>query len=212
MEKKTYNAIVASLDEKWRPMLCSTSKIDKASDNCALCKVFADGSICDGCPVKEKTGENSCNNSPYEEWFKHQKRVHFHHKGNMHRVEGCERCITLVAKEVVFLESLLLDEKSEVDKFNVQALKDLIEGKIATRTGASKDGDNSFIDESVLIHKVSEEGIIYQSKHWMGVKSDTPATVGPKWLDDNWGLYTGPVTDGIQKLIKLLMSGEKKGQ
>ncbi len=45
---------------------------DKGVDNCPLCRMFwkesPEGVIsCDGCPVKECTGENGCRETPYDD-------------------------------------------------------------------------------------------------------------------------------------------------
>jgi hypothetical protein len=47
---------------------------DNEEDNCPLCYEYNKRSAnsvsyCDGCPIKENTGQQCCNGSPYEAWL-----------------------------------------------------------------------------------------------------------------------------------------------
>ena len=50
--------------EKWERIVAGTGR-DYGANNCALCDRFPS---CIGCPVMEKTGLPSCENSPYDDW------------------------------------------------------------------------------------------------------------------------------------------------
>jgi hypothetical protein len=67
MDEKTLTALEGSI-EKWEKIACGTGE-DLQSDNCPLCQVFLVKNFnCSGCPVYEKTGTMSCENSPYDVW------------------------------------------------------------------------------------------------------------------------------------------------
>ena len=62
--------------EKWEN-IAFHGGIDDHAGNCQLCIKYhkyivlvlgVGGTICDGCPVKEKTGKHGCKGTPYEEW------------------------------------------------------------------------------------------------------------------------------------------------
>ena len=65
MNKVTKAALGASI-EKWKRNSVAESQDAYLIDvvNCPLCDLFF-SYYCDGCPVKEKTGENSCYETPY---------------------------------------------------------------------------------------------------------------------------------------------------
>lgn len=76
-----------------------------SSDNCALCRRF-NSNECEGCPVKERTGQSICKGSPYHEaarlWY-------------VCRGEGLIPCTQAKFKraarrELAFLKSLLPQE------------------------------------------------------------------------------------------------------
>ncbi len=70
MDERTLEALKGSI-AKWEAIVAGTDA-DRGTANCPLCKLFADtasiGDACNGCPVKEKTGERGCNGTPYERW------------------------------------------------------------------------------------------------------------------------------------------------
>lgn len=68
MDEKTLAALRGSI-EKWRGVAAGNIE-DRGWRNCPLCKKFrvvaTDGlSVCDGCPVSERTGQDGCHGSPY---------------------------------------------------------------------------------------------------------------------------------------------------
>ena len=62
MNEKTKEALEGSIN-KWYNIVIG-KEVDKGANNCPLCKVFFDKD-CWGCPVRNKTGEMNCYNSPY---------------------------------------------------------------------------------------------------------------------------------------------------
>ena len=69
MDKKTLKALKGSI-EKWEKIVAGTGK-DEGPNNCPLCKLFnkiegEEKYACNGCPVKEETGQKYCWNTPYE--------------------------------------------------------------------------------------------------------------------------------------------------
>jgi hypothetical protein len=65
MDKRTANALEASIAHWERNVAIETPKgISLGSAACALCTEFRPS--CDGCPVKDETGEKDCIGSPYE--------------------------------------------------------------------------------------------------------------------------------------------------
>lgn len=73
MDEKTLTALRGSI-AKWRAIVDGTGT-DDGPRNCPLCKMFLlgrDGMIfsrdsdrCKGCPIPEKTGHISCDDTPY---------------------------------------------------------------------------------------------------------------------------------------------------
>lgn len=66
MNKKTLRALKGSI-RKWEEIVAGKA-CDYGSDNCPLCQLFFYTDFCEGCPVKAKTGEQSCSGSPYDKW------------------------------------------------------------------------------------------------------------------------------------------------
>jgi hypothetical protein len=73
MDAETLKALRGSI-AKWQAIVDGTGK-DLGAENCPLCWKFnkwyvygTSAGDCDGCPVKERTGENGCRSSPHEEW------------------------------------------------------------------------------------------------------------------------------------------------
>ena len=95
---------------KWYGVLDGTV-LDHGSKNCPLCKRFRniqDYFSCNGCHVKEKSRENGCGNTPYQDWYSHHLKKHakvrFQTKGR--RIQ-CPKCYELAVREVKFLKSLV---------------------------------------------------------------------------------------------------------
>lgn len=64
MKPATLKALRGSI-KKWQGIRAGTME-DLGADNCPLCKLFLSREYCSGCPVAGKTGQDSCNGSPYE--------------------------------------------------------------------------------------------------------------------------------------------------
>lgn len=109
MDNETLDALKGSIEHKWAPIVETTTALDNGRMNCNLCTVFLEKD-CNGCPVKETTGHEGCDFTPYMEWRAHQQA---HIRGedyvdtNFHRREGCEECLRLATNELIFLKSLL---------------------------------------------------------------------------------------------------------
>ncbi len=103
MNKETLKALRRSI-RKWEK-LAEGKGADKGMDNCPLCKMFPS---CQECPVFEKTGYRDCVETPYISWGVHHVKKH---RGglitNLVPAKGCPECLTLAAKELFFLRSLL---------------------------------------------------------------------------------------------------------
>jgi hypothetical protein len=84
-------------------------KKETASEDCPLCQhYFTWGKhlepICEGCPIKELTGRNSCVNTPYEVW------LDYHGTENPRAPKGVfddtSQQIALI--ELIFLHQIIL--------------------------------------------------------------------------------------------------------
>ena len=62
MPARTLKALKGSV-RKWEKIVAG-DMVDKADANCPLCQMFA-RITCDGCPVKAKSGQDQCWNTPY---------------------------------------------------------------------------------------------------------------------------------------------------
>jgi hypothetical protein len=75
MNEETLHALRGSI-EKWERIVAGAA--NNGPDDCPLCAMFNrlfslgartfPGFGCDGCPVKERTGKNGCNDTPYVEF------------------------------------------------------------------------------------------------------------------------------------------------
>lgn len=70
MSSETLEALLGSI-AKWRGIVAGTMK-DEGQDNCPLCQTFYRGD-CDGCPVKEHTGEELCQGTPYMDYTEERR-------------------------------------------------------------------------------------------------------------------------------------------
>ena len=71
MDKRTRTALEGSI-AKWEAIVAGTGT-DEGAENCPLCQLFftrrgPQQLFCEGCPVKERTGQPCCEGSPYQEW------------------------------------------------------------------------------------------------------------------------------------------------
>jgi len=81
--------------QKWEDIVNGVGE-DEGRYNCALCYVYYDKD-CKGCPVKERTGHDSCDGTPYRAWGR-CRREHLMEKGNP--------CREIALQELDFLKSL----------------------------------------------------------------------------------------------------------
>lgn len=71
MDNKTAEALEGSI-KHWEENLAAETpdQAELGVNHCALCRVFYRNN-CNGCPVRNKTGDSYCNYSPYE--YAHNK-------------------------------------------------------------------------------------------------------------------------------------------
>ena len=96
MKKETLTALMGSI-EKWK----NVAKGDWANmgeANCPLCKLFAGGNACKGCPVSRHTRVGDCFDTPYYDFVKVADEYGF---ARTPEAKAAAR------KEVRFLQSLL---------------------------------------------------------------------------------------------------------
>jgi len=71
MKVKTLKALKGSI-VKWEKIVAGTGTDDGCS-NCPLCVLFHDSSdegiMCEGCPVRGRTGRDGCSDTPYDDWY-----------------------------------------------------------------------------------------------------------------------------------------------
>ena len=72
MDDRTLKALRGSI-KKWEGVAAGT-EVDKASTNCPLCTEFVKHQ-CNGCPVKENTGQSDCMGTPYVSFNKSSDRT-----------------------------------------------------------------------------------------------------------------------------------------
>ncbi len=95
---------------KWYGVIDGTV-VDHSARNCPLCKRFRNTKnqySCNGCHVKEKSGENDCGNTPYEYWVDHHIKNHGNQPFPTYGIRiQCPKCYELAVREVNFLKSLV---------------------------------------------------------------------------------------------------------
>lgn len=81
---------------------------DNGRDNCSLCELYRTFMItCKFCPVKLKTKNSGCRDTPYPKWEMHQNYKHnLDSDKGMKRIKGCSTCTRLARKELNFLKEL----------------------------------------------------------------------------------------------------------
>lgn len=121
-EKMTkIEAIKKAINEKWTNIL--NGSIDRGCNDCALCKLYyktvcleTDRNqynyyhCCGECPIRKKTGETNCRNTPYEEWADHHYKLRKKNHNYMYKQIRCSECKVIAQNELEFLKSLLLEE------------------------------------------------------------------------------------------------------
>ena len=103
MEEKL-EALQKSID-KWKNIVDNGGE-DNGALNCPLCEMCA-GLLCDGCPIKKKTGATGCWGTPYSMWRKHFTTEHPRVVPPYRLV--CDECEKLAQQELTFLENLYKD-------------------------------------------------------------------------------------------------------
>ena len=69
MDNITLQALKQSI-QKWEKIVAREG-VDQGCKNCPLCELFNQRpNYCAGCPVYERTGVDSCSNTPYTTWCK----------------------------------------------------------------------------------------------------------------------------------------------
>lgn len=110
MTKRALAALRKSINEKWK-LIPLGKAVDQGDDNCALCAEFywgKDGMTpCGGCPVRARTQQPDCRNTPLGAWDRHQRRDHRRGRADFSVEPGCETCVELSRAELEFLRSLL---------------------------------------------------------------------------------------------------------
>ena len=105
MDETTVNALLGSI-EKWQGIV-EGDVFDSGHENCPLCQRFQNTSrpsgVCDGCPVKKKTGMAMCYGTPYDRWLLVEPDWSKTDKKYSHN----EKSIAAAKDELAFLESLL---------------------------------------------------------------------------------------------------------
>ena len=97
MNRRTLFALRGSI-RKWQGIVAGT-EVDKGAANCPLCLLFNRQGGCGKCPVKEKTGRNWCDGTPFNEW--EDENPGFDRRANTPQLKRIAR------KELNFLKSLL---------------------------------------------------------------------------------------------------------
>lgn len=72
MDAETLAALKGSI-AKWEAIVAGTGRED-GPNNCPLCKMFYFKVDCKGCPVRERTGKEACQGTPYEDFVRARNR------------------------------------------------------------------------------------------------------------------------------------------
>lgn len=88
--------------EKWEGVAFK-GDVDSGGCNCSLCEVyFIYG--CIDCPVRNKTGLKTCNNTPFRAWVNHHEALH-NDKEDRTVIDNCGMCKSIAKRELEFLKS-----------------------------------------------------------------------------------------------------------
>ena len=146
--------------EHWKRIVSGEEHTTRA--NCSLCSLFFENN-CAGCPIKEKTGETQCNNTPYREFTHH---VTLTHKNFIppplfsYRVY-CPECKRLAEKELKFLKSLRVKTYKRGDKFKYKLERNYILAQVGINKVCLIDIEdgNRFLEpvEVCNSYKITEE-------------------------------------------------------
>lgn len=109
MNKRVLTALQRSI-RKWK-QIAAGKAVSYGTDNCALCRKFhpeynMGKNSCEGCPVREVTGQDECLDTPFSAW---QTHLHNSHKDRFEDAvqPGCELCVDIALAEYNFLRALL---------------------------------------------------------------------------------------------------------
>ncbi len=105
MDWQTSVALKSSIGDKWMGIRYRGGK-DNGPKDCELCLLYY-LSDCRGCPVYEFTGEEGCDNTPYEAWREHQTYFHADSLYPWTIRPDCKECESICDEQIAFLESLL---------------------------------------------------------------------------------------------------------
>lgn len=112
MDAETLKALRGSI-AKWESIVVGLAE-DEGPQNCPLClkfNAFVNPNVprgCHGCPVRAKSGESGCKNTPYESYEDYMFDV-----GEGEIDEDAELAKRLAQDEVDFLKSLLPPESDD---------------------------------------------------------------------------------------------------
>jgi hypothetical protein len=123
MNPTTLTALKASI-EHWKRMRDSDTQYEKPySTYCALCSLFIDKD-CRGCPVREATHTNRCQDSPYNAAEIAWHRYYMPEEYEREDQEGALKTWREAAqKEIDFLESLIPIEEQLRDSIVLEQAK-----------------------------------------------------------------------------------------
>lgn len=145
--------------KKWHAVAFKEAEEDAQYD-CHLCEAYrGDGLfsiLCEGCPIKEKTGQTGCRGTPYESWAGHHRKVHDAHTGLF---VHCPECKRLAVAELVFLENLLKEEEKKMgmgDRLETQAEREA-EKKAAWMDEQAYALARDFIDQEHILEHLAKD-------------------------------------------------------
>ncbi len=113
MKPEILTALRGSI-KKWEDIVAGDG-VDRGYTNCLLCRLVTPVvnyyPVCRECIVMDASGEQSCANTPYDDWRIHHEREH-----STEITPDCIRCpdcVTLAQAELDFLRSLLPEGEGE---------------------------------------------------------------------------------------------------
>ncbi len=104
MNKTTLKALKGSI-KKWEGVAAGKLQ-DRGATNCPLCVEFMSSAFghCVGCPVREKTGKDFCQHTPYWKWV---RGTTYSREDDSGRTANTAKQKELAKAELKFLKSLL---------------------------------------------------------------------------------------------------------